>query len=73
MVLHDPAGYADYAVAIAGDPVFNALQKHNLQSVVRIHTTGQPEAIIYRTRPITSVISNVNDGGADAARAALFR
>ncbi|HET7441884.1 MAG TPA: hypothetical protein VFJ47_11335 [Terriglobales bacterium] len=50
--LADPARYADYAVAIAGDPVWEAVQKQQLQSIVHVHATGQPEATIYRTRAL---------------------
>jgi hypothetical protein len=71
--LADPARYADFAVAVAGDPVYEAMQKHKPQSLVRIHTTGQPEAVIYRTRPITSVISSVNAAAPEAARAGVLR
>jgi hypothetical protein len=71
--LADPAQYADFAVAFAGDPVYEAVQKHNLESVVRIHTTGQPEAVIYRTRPATPVISTINADGPEPARATVLR
>lgn len=50
--LADPAAYADYVVAIVGDPVWEAVEKRGLQSLVHIHALGQPEATIYRTRPL---------------------
>jgi hypothetical protein len=71
--LADPARYSDFAVAFAGDPVYQATQKHNLESIVHIHTTGQPEAIIYRTRPTPSVISSVNPAAPKPASAAVLR
>jgi hypothetical protein len=71
--LADPARYSDFAVAFAGDPVYQATQNHNLESIVHIHTTGQPEAIIYRTRPIPSVISSVNLASPKPASAAVLR
>jgi hypothetical protein len=71
--LANPAGYADYAVAIAGDPVSEAIRKHDLTSIVRIHALGQPEAVIYRTRPGAPVISSVNARPADVTRGAILR
>ena len=71
--LAEPEQYADYAVAVAGDPVWDAVQKHNLQSIVHIHALGQPEAAIYRTRPLAPVISSVNAASPDAAGATVFR
>ncbi|HZP17212.1 MAG TPA: hypothetical protein VFB00_04555 [Terriglobales bacterium] len=47
--LDHPAAYADYVVAFAGDAVANAVNKSELESVIVVHVTGQPEAIIYRT------------------------
>lgn len=71
--LADPGGYADYAVAVAGDPVAEAIRKYELQSIVHIHASGQPEAVIYRTRPSAPVISSVNAVPGDAAKAAVLR
>lgn len=71
--LADPARYSDFAIAFAGDPVYEATQKDHLQSVVRIHTTGQPEAVIYRSRPIKPVISRINAAVPEPARAAVLR
>jgi hypothetical protein len=48
--LADPARYADYALAMQGDPVDEALSGRHLQTLVKIHTTGQPEATLYSTR-----------------------
>ena len=50
--LSDPAKYADIVIAFAGDPVSAAMAAKGLQGVVVIHTTGQPEATIYQTRPL---------------------
>ena len=71
--LAEPERYADYAVAVAGDPVWQAVQKRSLQSIVHIHAQGQPEATIYRTRPLAPVISGVNATSADAAGATVLR
>jgi hypothetical protein len=53
--LADPAGYADYAVAFAGDPVWTALEKHTLQVIVQVEVPGQPQAKIYRTGRVNVV------------------
>jgi hypothetical protein len=68
-----PERYADYAVAVAGDPVWDAVQKRNLQSIVHIHASGQPEATIYRTHPVPPVTSSVNATAMDAAGATVLR
>ena len=47
--LADPKQYADYVIAIENDPVATQVQKHDLTSVVVIHTIGQPPATIYWT------------------------
>jgi hypothetical protein len=57
--LADPAGYADYAIAFAGDPVWTALEKHTLQVIVQVDVPGQPEAKIFRTGRV-SVVSSVS-------------
>ena len=57
--LADPAALADYVVAFDGDPVWKAVQGHSLPELVEIQTTGQPRAVIYRTRP-AAVITRVN-------------
>jgi hypothetical protein len=49
--LTDPGKYVDYVIAFAGDSVFQAARDKNLQGVMVIHTSGQPEATIYRARP----------------------
>jgi hypothetical protein len=48
--LADPAKYADYAIAVEGNPVWQAVQQHHLQALVEIHVLGQPRAVIYSTR-----------------------
>jgi len=48
--LSDPARFADYVVAMAGDPVAMQASTQGLHSLVKIHTTGQPEATIYSAR-----------------------
>jgi hypothetical protein len=47
--LADPHQYADYVIALAGDPVAAAVQKRDLTSMLVIHTAGQPPATIYWT------------------------
>lgn len=49
--LADPAAAADYIIAIDGDPVAQAAQKHpqNLELLFVICSTGQPCARIYRS------------------------
>jgi hypothetical protein len=47
--LANPKQYADYVVAMDGDPVASHVNKENLSSVVVIHTIGQPAATIYWT------------------------
>ncbi|HZQ68963.1 MAG TPA: hypothetical protein VFA68_10630 [Terriglobales bacterium] len=48
--LADPARYADFVIAFAGDPVSTAVRDKGLQTIMVIHSTGQPEATIYRAR-----------------------
>jgi hypothetical protein len=52
--LANPAGYADYAVALDGDPVWAALQGRGLTALVELHTTGQPRAVVFQCRPQTA-------------------
>ena len=49
--LEQPGAYADYLVAIAGDPVGMSAARNasRLQAVAVIESTGQPRAIIYKT------------------------
>jgi hypothetical protein len=68
--LADPSHYADYIVAIAGDPVATSPSIPGLRSLVKIHTTGQPEVTIYSAR---QVISRVNGGAVDVAEPAVFQ
>jgi hypothetical protein len=49
LALANPKQYADYVVAMDGDPVASHVNKENLSSVVVIHTIGQPAATIYWT------------------------
>jgi hypothetical protein len=55
--LADPRRYADYVIAVGGDPVAAAVQKdaqkRGLTSMVVIHTEGQPPATIYWTGRVT--------------------
>jgi len=51
--LANPAGYADYVIAFAGDPVSRKVDKANLASLVVIRTLGQPPATIYWTHSST--------------------
>jgi hypothetical protein len=48
-----PHQYADYVIAMEGDPVAKTVQKRDLTSVVVIHTEGQPPATIYWTGRVT--------------------
>jgi hypothetical protein len=48
--LADPVAYADYVIAFQGDPVWTAAHDHHLTSLVEIHTTGQPPAVIFQRR-----------------------
>lgn len=52
--LADPQHYADYVIAIAGDPVSNQVNKQNLTSMVVVHTIGQPAATVYWTHRSSS-------------------
>jgi hypothetical protein len=51
--LADPHQYADYVVAMDGDPVAKQVQRQGLTSVVVVHTVGQPAATIYWTGRVT--------------------
>jgi hypothetical protein len=51
--LSDPHQYADYVIAMYGDPVAKGVQKRDLTSLVVIHTEGQPSATIYWTGRLT--------------------
>jgi len=51
--LADPHQYADYVVAMDGDPVAKQVQRRGLTSVVVVHTVGQPAATIYWTGRVT--------------------
>jgi hypothetical protein len=48
--LADPAQYADFAVAVASDPVDRALQGRSFPRVRRVDVPGQAPAVIYRLR-----------------------
>jgi hypothetical protein len=48
--LANPSGYADYAVAFEGDPVWQSVNQQHLHALVELHVTGQAHAIIYRLR-----------------------
>ena len=49
--LKDPAGAADFVVAMHGDPVWQATQQHSqkLQRVADISVSGQPVAVVYKS------------------------
>ena len=51
LALADPAGAADYVVAIDGDPVAEAAQKHpsDLESLLVIHSLDKPPIHIYKS------------------------
>ena len=48
--LANPQQYADFVLALEGDPVFEAVHDKHLRELVEIHVTGQPRAILYRAR-----------------------
>ena len=48
--LAHPASYADYIVALGSDSVASSVTKSELDALLVLHVTGQPEAVIYRTR-----------------------
>jgi hypothetical protein len=48
--LADPAKYADFVIAFDRDPVASAANASEMVSLLVLHVTGQPPAIIYRTR-----------------------
>jgi hypothetical protein len=45
--LASPGQYADFVVAFAGDPVAENVQRKNLIPVAVVHSTGQPDCVIY--------------------------
>ena len=47
--LADPRSYADYVVAIDGDPVASDALRRDLSSIAVIRATGQPTATVYWT------------------------
>jgi len=48
--LTNPAQSVDYVVAMAGDPVADAMRSRSLPVVSRVAVEGQPAATIYRAR-----------------------
>jgi hypothetical protein len=60
--LRNPAEYADFAVAVDGDPVSRALAQHDLifPRTVNIDINGQPRAVVIQLNPRLPVISPVN-------------
>jgi hypothetical protein len=48
--LADPAKYADFVVAMDGDPVDTGVNKQELARLVILHVEGQPQTTLYRTR-----------------------
>ena len=48
--LADPAKYADFVIGFDRDPVASAANQSQMASLLVLHVTGQPPAIIYRTR-----------------------
>ena len=49
--LADPPQYADYVIAFDGDAVDRGVNRSHLSLLNEIHTTGQPHAHIYATKP----------------------
>ena len=48
--LANPEQFADYVVAFEGDAVWQAVQGRQLKELVEIKVTGQPRAVLYRSR-----------------------
>jgi hypothetical protein len=48
--LANPQKFADYALAFEGDAVWQSVHERHLPELVEIKVTGQPRAILYRTR-----------------------
>jgi hypothetical protein len=48
--LADPAKYADFVVAVQGDPVSKAIDPHRLFTIEVLHAYGQPAATVYLAR-----------------------
>jgi hypothetical protein len=48
--LANPQKFADYALAFEGDAVWQSVHDRHLSELVEIKVTGQPRAILYRTR-----------------------
>jgi hypothetical protein len=55
--LANPARYVDFVITFEGDAVDQAVNKSNLTVLTEIHSTGQPAARIYSTRPISTLTS----------------
>ncbi|HVO80562.1 MAG TPA: hypothetical protein VMT28_07515 [Terriglobales bacterium] len=51
--LANPAQYADFVIAVDGDPVAAAMKTQSLPPIAIIHINGQPAVIIYQTHPPT--------------------
>jgi Dolichyl-phosphate-mannose-protein mannosyltransferase len=49
--LADPSKYADYVIALDNDPVAQKVNHSELSTLLVLHVTGQPEAIVYSTHP----------------------
>jgi len=50
--LNDPAGSADFIVAMSGDPVWQATQQRSrqLDAIGKVSVYGQPAAVIYKSK-----------------------
>jgi hypothetical protein len=62
--LANPAGYADYAVGFEGDEVWSAAKAQHLTAIVEIHSTGQPAAVIFKSRGPVPVPAGTPESGA---------
>jgi len=49
--LVNPGEYADFVIALDGDPVARLVQRQGLSTIEEIHASGQPRAIVYSTHP----------------------
>ena len=51
--LAHPDRYVDFVIAFDGDAVSTGVQRQDLSPIAVIRVSGQPQAIIYRTHPLT--------------------
>jgi hypothetical protein len=66
--LANPAQYADFVVAVDGDPVATAMQGQSLSAVAQVVVPGKPRATVYRTHRLVPVITSVTFTASEALR-----